>query len=132
MVLHLQRASDDVVVFLPLTASDCSYFLQQNIGIKHGTVEGVPIKLKVLGIGNGLTVRAQRCLAGRRVANGLNQDPLTQYPGYIQYATSNPYHPMVSPSVIAAATTAWSEPGGCRDQVSLSLVRMVLDVLKCM
>jgi hypothetical protein len=75
---------------------------------------------------------AQRFLSGRRVANGLNQDPLTQYPGYIQYAQSNPYHPLVSPSVIAAATTAWSEPGGCKDQVSLSLVRVILGVFKRM
>ena len=35
----------------------CSYFLQQNAAIKFGTVKGVPINLKVLGIGNGLTVR---------------------------------------------------------------------------
>jgi hypothetical protein len=74
----------------------------------------------------------QRCLAGRRVANGPNQDPLSQYPGYIQYAQSNPYHPLVDPTVIAAATTAWTEAGGCRDQVSLSLLGMVLDVLKRM
>ncbi|KAF8480363.1 alpha/beta-hydrolase [Russula ochroleuca] len=76
-----------------------AYFLQQNIGIKHGTVEGITIKLKVLGLGNGIT------------------DPLSQYPGYIQYAQSNPYHPLVSPSVIAAATTAWTKAGGCRDQI---------------
>ena len=54
--LHLQRASDVIVVSLPLTVSECSYFLRQNTGIEHGSVEGVPIKLKVLGLGNGITV----------------------------------------------------------------------------
>jgi hypothetical protein len=57
MALHLQRAFHNAVLFLPLTVSACSYFLQQNIGIKHGTVEGITIKLKVLGLGNGITVR---------------------------------------------------------------------------
>lgn len=56
-----------------------------------------------------------------RAANDWNQDPLSQYPGYMQYAQSNPYHPLVNSSVIAAANTAWSQVGGCRDQVSLSL-----------
>jgi hypothetical protein len=59
LALHLQRASQshDVVVFLPLTVSDCGYFLEQNAAIESGTVEGVTINLKVLGIGNGITVR---------------------------------------------------------------------------
>ena len=58
MALHLQRTPYDVVVFLLLTWSDCRYFLQQNAAIKHGTVKGVNINLKFLGLGNGLTVRA--------------------------------------------------------------------------
>jgi hypothetical protein len=65
MAQHLQRASHDVVVFFPLTLGACRYFLQQNAAISYGTVEGVTINLKVLGIGNGLTVRGSampRCL----------------------------------------------------------------------
>ena len=58
MVLYLQRASDDDVVFFPLvTVSTCSHFMQQNVAIQNGTVKGVTIKLNVLGIGNGFTVR---------------------------------------------------------------------------
>jgi carboxypeptidase C (cathepsin A) len=49
--------SHDAVVFLSLTSNFCSYFLQQNAAIRFGTVKGVTINLKVLGIGNGLTVR---------------------------------------------------------------------------
>jgi len=62
-----------------------------------------------------------RCLDGDRVANGLNQDALSQNPGYIEYAESNPYHPLVNSSVLKEAKTAWSQIGGCRDQVSLFL-----------
>ncbi|KAI0271165.1 serine carboxypeptidase [Russula aff. rugulosa BPL654] len=76
-----------------------AYFLQQNDAIWKGTVKGEIINLKVLGIGDGLT------------------DPLSQYPGYIQYAQSNSYHPLVNSSVISAASTAWSQAGGCRDQI---------------
>jgi hypothetical protein len=57
MALHLQRASPYVVVFIPLTVSACRYFLQQNAAILEGTVEGLVINLKTLGIGNGITVR---------------------------------------------------------------------------
>ncbi|KAI0271170.1 serine carboxypeptidase [Russula aff. rugulosa BPL654] len=76
-----------------------TYFLQKNAAIRLGTQKGIPINLKVLGIGNGLI------------------DPISQYPSYIQYAQSNPYHALVNSSVIAAANTTWSEPGGCRDQI---------------
>lgn len=34
----------------------CSYFLQQNAAIANGTVSGLPINLKYLGVGDGLTV----------------------------------------------------------------------------
>ncbi|KAF8500351.1 alpha/beta-hydrolase [Russula emetica] len=78
------------------------YFLEQNAEIKKGKVKGEIINLKALGIGNGLT------------------DPLSQYPGYIEYAKSNPYHSLVDPTVIAAAEAAWSKPNGCKDQVNLS------------
>ncbi len=57
MVLHSQRPSYTVVVFLPLTVSACSYFLEQNAAIQKGNVKGEIINLKVLGIGNGITVR---------------------------------------------------------------------------
>jgi hypothetical protein len=57
MAQHLQRVSHDVLVFLPLTVRACSYFLQQNAAIQDGTVRGVTINLKALGIGNGFTVR---------------------------------------------------------------------------
>ena len=54
--LHLRRASQNVVVFMPLTVSTCRYFLQQNAAIHSGKLKGLPINLKVLGVGNGLTV----------------------------------------------------------------------------
>lgn len=48
----------------------------------------------------------------------LSQDPLNQYPGYLAYAATNPYHPLVSQSVIDQANTDWSTPGtGCEAQV---------------
>ena len=46
-----------VVFLLLVTGRTCSYFLRQNAEIQLGTVKGVTINLKVLGIGNGLTVR---------------------------------------------------------------------------
>jgi hypothetical protein len=54
--LHLQRASHYLLVFIPLTVSACRYFLQQNAAIQFGTLKALSINLKVLGIGNGLTV----------------------------------------------------------------------------
>jgi len=52
---------------------------------------------------------------------GDSQDPLNQYPGYISYAASNPYHPLVSQSVIDQANTTWFTPViGCKDQVKKS------------
>ncbi|KAI9513319.1 serine carboxypeptidase [Russula earlei] len=77
-----------------------AYFLRQNAAIQSGTIAGVPINLKVLGIGNGIT------------------DPVSQYPGYMEYAQSNPYHPLVDPLVIASAERAWSRRGGCKDQIT--------------
>ena len=56
MVLRLQRTSHDVAIFKPLIGSACRYFLQQNDAIRYGTVQGEIIDLKVLGIGDGLTV----------------------------------------------------------------------------
>ena len=36
------------------------YFLQQNAAIASGSISGVPINLKVLGVGDGLTVSYPR------------------------------------------------------------------------
>ncbi|KAM5540595.1 hypothetical protein V8D89_005626 [Ganoderma adspersum] len=77
-----------------------AYLLEQNAGIANGTVTGTPINLKFLGVGDGLT------------------DPLSQYPGYISYAASNPYHALVSSSTISRANTSWSQSGGCKDLIT--------------
>jgi hypothetical protein len=69
MVLRFQRTSHGVVIFLPLIVSVCRYFLQQNDAIRNGTVNGEIINLKVLGIGDGLTVGRLESLTGRLVAN---------------------------------------------------------------
>jgi hypothetical protein len=66
MALHLQRGFHYVVLFMPLTLSACRYFLQQNAAIRFGTLKGITINLKVLGVGNGLTVWRSgmpRCLS---------------------------------------------------------------------
>ncbi|KAI0374464.1 serine carboxypeptidase [Pilatotrama ljubarskyi] len=76
-----------------------AYILDQNAGIANGTVNGTSINLKFLGIGDGLT------------------DPLSQYPGYLSYSASNPYHPLVSADTLQKATEAWNRSGGCRDQI---------------
>ena len=72
MVLVLQRRSHCMIIFLPLTVSDHRYFLQQNNGIRNGAAKGKMINLKVLGIGDGLTVRCLESLTGRCVANDPN------------------------------------------------------------
>lgn len=110
----LRKPRFDTLVSLKLRSS--SYFLQQNAAILNGSISGLPLNLQVLGIGDGLT------------------DPLSQYPGmpdvidttfisltcsegYITYATTNRYHPLVSSSVIKSANTSWTKSGGCKDQV---------------
>ncbi|KAG9096623.1 hypothetical protein FS749_008101 [Ceratobasidium sp. UAMH 11750] len=77
-----------------------AYFLSQNAAIDAGTVTGIKINLKVLSIGNGLT------------------DPYSQYPGYVQYAQSNPYHSLVSSSTIKSANTSLYQSGGCLSQIA--------------
>ncbi|KAF7309959.1 Carboxypeptidase [Mycena indigotica] len=77
-----------------------TYFLSQNSAIAAGTVSGVKLNLKTLGIGNGLT------------------DAISQYPGYISYATSNPYGALVSTSTINRASSAWSSSSGCKAQIT--------------
>ncbi|KAL6301457.1 serine carboxypeptidase [Sparassis latifolia] len=76
-----------------------AYFLEQNAGIADGSVTGVLINLKYLGVGDGIT------------------DPLSQYPGYIEYAGSNPYHPLVSSSVIGTGNQSWTSRHGCKAQI---------------
>ncbi|KAI0635994.1 serine carboxypeptidase [Trametes polyzona] len=77
------------------------YFLDQNAAITSGSAAGVPINLKVLGIGDGLT------------------DPLTQYESYLNYSQFNPYvyFPTATNDTLASVNQSWSEPGGCRDQI---------------
>ncbi|KAF8148216.1 serine carboxypeptidase [Crassisporium funariophilum] len=77
-----------------------AHFLAQNAAIADRKVSGIHLNLKVLGVGDGLT------------------DPLIQYPGYIEYAGVNPYHPLVTQPEIDLATTLWSEPNGCKDRIT--------------
>jgi carboxypeptidase C (cathepsin A) len=77
-----------------------AYFLSQNAAIAAGKISGIPINLKTLGVGDGLT------------------NPLLQYPGYISYSVSNPYHPLTTADTIQIANTSWSQEGGCRDQIT--------------
>ncbi|KAG7444067.1 alpha/beta-hydrolase [Guyanagaster necrorhizus] len=121
-----QEAADDVWTFLQIFFSDskfaslldrdlaiwtesygghygptfAAYFLSQNEAIASRTISGLTLNLKVLGVGDGLT------------------DPLSQYPGYITYAASNPYHPLVSSSVISQANSSWSSSSGCKAQIT--------------
>lgn len=77
-----------------------SYFLDQNAAIAAGKITGIKINLKVLSIGNGLT------------------DPYSQYPGYVRYAASNPYQPLVSTSTITSANSSLYQSGGCLSQIA--------------
>ncbi|KAJ4001654.1 serine carboxypeptidase [Lentinula boryana] len=77
-----------------------AYFLSQNAAIAKGTISGITLNLKTLGVGDGLT------------------DPLSQYPGYITYAGSNPYHALVSTSTITRANTSWLSSTGCKEQIT--------------
>jgi hypothetical protein len=55
------------------------------------------------------------------VINLHSQDPISQYPGYITYAGSNPYHPLVSSTVIARANTSWNTATtGCKARVRVT------------
>ncbi|KAH9902728.1 serine carboxypeptidase [Cubamyces lactineus] len=74
-------------------------FLDQNAGVANGSVPGVPLNLKVLGIGDGLT------------------DPLIQFESYFTYAQFNPYFPTATNETIASTNQSWIQPGGCRDQI---------------
>lgn len=93
------------------------YFLTQNAAIKAGSATGVNLNLKTLAIGNGLTVRLRIPPDDRLVIHRVTQDPITQYPGYLTYAGSNPYHPLVSTSTITSANKTYTKSGGCAAQV---------------
>ncbi|KAJ7932827.1 serine carboxypeptidase [Mycena leptocephala] len=76
-----------------------AYFLSQNAAIAAGTLSGITLNLKTLGIGDGFT------------------DPITQYPGYMMYAASNPYYPLVSSAAVTSATGYYTLESGCHDQI---------------
>ncbi|KZV62252.1 serine carboxypeptidase [Peniophora sp. CONT] len=76
-----------------------AYFLEQNAGIANKSITGTTINLQYLGVGDGLT------------------DPLNQYPGYIAYAASNPYHALVSTSTITRANTSFFATNGCKSLI---------------
>ncbi|CAA7266090.1 unnamed protein product [Cyclocybe aegerita] len=75
------------------------FILRQNDRISNGEIDGLPLNLQTIGIGNGLT------------------DARSQYPGYISYAESNPYHPLVPQSIIDEARQNYTMEGGCKDQI---------------
>ncbi|KAL5506982.1 hypothetical protein ACEPAH_6438 [Sanghuangporus vaninii] len=76
------------------------HFLQQNDAIANGSISGITLNFKTLGVGNGLT------------------DPLHQYAEYANYAGSNPYRATANSSTIAAANSSFYDQGGCRDQIT--------------
>ncbi|CAE6440030.1 unnamed protein product [Rhizoctonia solani] len=76
------------------------YFLKQNAEIAAGRIPGVTINLKVLSIGNGIT------------------DPYSQYPGYVNYALSNPYHQLVTNEIIENGNETVFMTGGCLSKIA--------------
>ncbi|KAJ6490857.1 serine carboxypeptidase [Mycena sanguinolenta] len=77
-----------------------AYFLSQNAAIAAGSVTGLHLNLKTLGIGDGLT------------------DPITQYAGYITYAGTNPYQALVPADYITTANLSWDTPfTGCKARI---------------
>ncbi|KAI0762022.1 serine carboxypeptidase [Trametes elegans] len=78
-----------------------TYILDQNAAIANGSLSDLPINLKVLAIGDGLT------------------DAYSQFPGYVTYAKSNPYHyPYVAQEIIDAVQNNLTKAGGCLEQIS--------------
>ncbi|KAJ3523716.1 hypothetical protein NMY22_g11320 [Coprinellus aureogranulatus] len=75
------------------------YFLEQNAAIASNQLEGTPVNLTTLGVGNGMT------------------DPISHYAEYANYAANNPYHPLVNSSVLAAGNSSFLRSGGCRDKI---------------
>ncbi|KAF7770895.1 hypothetical protein Agabi119p4_6869 [Agaricus bisporus var. burnettii] len=76
-----------------------SYFLSQNEAIASGQLEGIPLNLKTMGVGNGLVA------------------PLIQYQGILDYASNNTYRTFNS-SDLSLVTAAWEKPKGCKDQIA--------------
>ncbi|KAI0743602.1 serine carboxypeptidase [Daedaleopsis nitida] len=66
-----------------------SYFLDQNDAIDKGTVSGIKVNVKNIGLG------------------GPYMDPLVQLPYYLDYAVGNPYAQLVSASTILAKARLW-------------------------
>jgi hypothetical protein len=114
---HLGRTSYHLRDIIHRLTFKPSYFLSQNAAIDAGEVDGVKINLQVLGIGNGLTVCSHPFSLITCSLKCNAQDSLSQWPGYIDYATSNPYHALAPESVIQNATEHWSKPGGCKELV---------------
>ncbi|KZT37104.1 alpha/beta-hydrolase [Sistotremastrum suecicum HHB10207 ss-3] len=74
-------------VLLTFPKANSRYFLAQNQAIQKGSIQGITLNLKTLGIGNGLT------------------DPLSQYPSYLTYSQSNPYKPTATSAQVAKSST---------------------------
>ncbi|OSD06714.1 serine carboxypeptidase [Trametes coccinea BRFM310] len=66
-----------------------NYFLSQNSKIANGTISGLAINLKSIGVGGGVF------------------DPLTQYPLYEDYVVSNPYAQLISAREVLDQTRLW-------------------------
>lgn len=94
------------------------YFLDQDAKIFAGELIGTPLNLQVLGIGDGIVVRIPENVFLRGLTKCITlQDPLTQYPGYMAYSASNPYHPLVDSATLFEANTSYYAPGGCESQI---------------
>ena len=57
-----------------------SYFLQQNAAIDAGTVSGIKINLKVLGVGDGLTVCLRHRHSSVELTTSGYEGPLVSVP----------------------------------------------------
>ncbi|KAI0774787.1 serine carboxypeptidase [Trametes elegans] len=111
-----QQAAQDIWEFLQILFKDGrfakyqkhdfalwteSYILDQNAAIANGSLSDISVNLKTFGVGDGTT------------------DALLQYPGYIQYAKSNPYQsPLIPLDQIDAINQNLTKPGGCSDQIA--------------
>ena len=103
-----------------------SYLLSQNAAIIAGKITGIFLNLQVLGVGNGLTVRKIYVMFICTTLD-VSQDPLKQYPGYLTYAASNPYHPLVNQSIIDQAMANWSAPDtGCQARVKETITHIFI------
>ncbi|CUA72024.1 hypothetical protein RSOLAG22IIIB_04885 [Rhizoctonia solani] len=76
-----------------------SYILDRNADIDNGRINEIKINLKVLSITSGMV------------------DPYIQYPEYVEYAKSNPYHPLASEGIIRCVERFLHRPKGCMDQI---------------